>query len=105
MSWLYLIIASVFEVGWPFGMKMASLSSNKIVWIAFAIVAMAMSGVFLYVAQREIPIGVAYVMWTGIGATFTFLLGVYVFQDSVSVMKFLGIILIITGIVLLEIGK
>ena len=105
MSWLYLIIASVFEVGWPFGMKMASLGANKLSWIGFAIVAMALSGVFLYFAQKEIPIGVAYAIWTGIGATFTFLLGVYVFQDSVSLMKFLGILLIISGIVLLEIGK
>ena len=105
MSWLYLIIASVFEVGWPFGMKMASLGANKLGWIAFAIAAMALSGVFLYFAQKEIPIGVAYAIWTGIGATFTFLLGVCVFHDSVSLIKFLGILLIISGIVLLEIGK
>ena len=86
-------------------MKMASLGTNKIIWIGFAIFAMALSGVFLYFAQKEIPIGVAYAIWTGIGATFTFLLGAYVFHDSISLMKLFGIILIISGIVLLEIGK
>ena len=105
MSWLYLLIASIFEVGWPFGMKMASLNTNKLGWIIFAIIAMALSGVFLYFAQKEISIGIAYAIWTGIGATFTFLLGVYVFHDSISLMKLFGIILIISGIVLLEIGK
>jgi len=105
VSWFYLLIASIFEVGWPFGMKMASLGANKLYWIIFAIIAMALSGIFLYIAQKEIPIGIAYAIWTGIGATCTFLLGVYVFQDTVSLMKILGIVLIILGIILLEIGK
>jgi len=103
MSWLYLLIASIFEVGWPFGMKMASLGANKIGWIVFAIFAMAFSGVFLYIAQKEIPIGIAYAIWTGIGATCTFIIGVLVFHDCISLLKLLGIILIISGIVLLEI--
>ena len=105
MSWFYLIIASIFEVGWPFGMKMASLGVNKFGWILFAIVAMALSGVFLYFAQKEIPIGIAYAIWTGIGATCTFILGVLVFGDSISLLKILGVLLIIFGIILLEIGK
>ena len=104
MSWLYLLIASIFEVGWPFGMKMASLGANKIGWIVFAIFAMALSGVFLYIAQKEIPIGIAYAIWTGIGAVCTFLLGVFVFHDSISIMKIFGISLIIFGIILLEVS-
>ena len=104
MSWLYLFIASIFEVGWPYGMKMASLSDNKILWIIFAVIAMTPSGVFLYLAQKQIPIGVAYAIWTGIGATCTFLLGVYVFHDTINLMKILGVVFIITGIVFLEIS-
>ena len=105
MSWVYLLIASIFEVGWPFGMKMASSGSNKIFWILFAVVAMALSGVFLYIAQKEIPIGIAYAIWTGIGATCTFLIGAWVFGDEISLIKTFGIMLIILGIVLLEISK
>ena len=105
MSWFYLILASIFEVGWPFGMKMASIGHNKIIWIAFAVFAMALSGLFLYFAQKEIPIGVAYAIWTGIGATCTFCIGVLVFNDAISLMKILGIIFIISGILLLELGK
>ena len=83
---------------------MASISVNKVAWIVFAIVAMALSGVFLYIAQKQIPIGIAYAIWTGIGATCTFLLGVFVFQDSVSLMKLFGVALIILGVILLEIS-
>ena len=105
MSWLYLLIASIFEVGWPFGMKMASLSVNKIGWIIFAIIAMALSGLFLYIAQKEIPIGIAYAIWTGIGAVCTFALGVWVFQDTISTMKIFGVSLIILGVILLEVSQ
>ena len=105
MSWIYLIIASIFEVGWPFGMKMASSSANKLGWIIFAVIAMALSGIFLYFAQKQIPIGIAYAIWTGIGAVCTFALGVWVFQDSINLMKIFGVSLIILGIVLLEISQ
>lgn len=104
MAWLYLFIAAIFEVGWPFGMKMASISVNKVAWIIFAIIAMALSGVFLYIAQKQIPIGIAYAIWTGIGATCTFLLGVFVFHDSINMMKLFGVALIILGVILLELS-
>ena len=105
MSWLSLLIASIFEVGWPFGMKMASISESKIGWIIFAVIAMALSGIFLYFAQRQIPIGIAYAIWTGIGAVCTFALGVWVFQDSVDLMKIFGVSLIILGVILLEVSQ
>lgn len=104
MCWLYLFIASVFEVGWPFGMKMATISNSKFCWISFAIIAMALSGFFLYIAQKQIPIGIAYAIWTGIGAVCTFALGVWVFHDSISIMKIFGVSLIILGVILLEVS-
>lgn len=104
MCWLYLFIASIFEVGWPFGMKMASISQAKAGWIFFAIIAMALSGLFLYIAQKQIPIGIAYAIWTGIGAVCTFILGVFVFNDTVNLMKIFGFSLIVLGIILLEVS-
>lgn len=104
MSWAYLFIAALFEVGWPFGMKMASISPHKILWILFAIIAMTLSGVFLYLAQKEIPVGTAYAIWTGIGAACTFLIGVLVFNDTLNLMRAFGVLLIISGVVLLKIA-
>ncbi len=102
MSWIYLLIAAIFEIGWPVGFKMVSLGNHKVFWIVFAIVAMALSGVFLYIAQKEIPIGTAYAVWTGIAVIFTFIFGIIVFHDSLNLLKFLAIMLIIMGIVILK---
>lgn len=41
-------------------MKMASVTGAKVIWLIFAIVAMGLSGYFLYLAQKQIPIGTAY---------------------------------------------
>ncbi|MBP3846984.1 multidrug efflux SMR transporter [bacterium] len=102
MQWIYLLIASIFEVGWPLGLKIATNSQYRILWIIFAIIAMALSGIFLYLAQKQIPIGTAYAIWTGIGASCTFLIGVLVFHDILNLMRALGVILIIAGVVLLK---
>lgn len=104
MSWIYLFFAAIFEVGWPVGLKLAQVTSSKVLWILFAVVAMTLSGVFLYMAQKHIPIGTAYAIWTGIGAVGTFLIGVIFFHDAMSMMRFFGIILIISGVTLLKIG-
>ena len=104
MDWIYLLIAAMFEVGWPFGLKMASLGAYKFLWIGFAIIAMILSGVFLFLAQKTIPVGTAYAVWTGIGAACTFLIGVLVFNDTLNLMRALGVILIVAGVILLKIA-
>lgn len=104
MGWIYLLIAAVFEVGWPLGLKMASVSSAKVLWIIFSIIVMGLSGVFLYLAQKEIPVGTAYAIWTGIGASCTFLIGVIFFHDTLSVLRVLALFLIIAGVIMLQIA-
>ena len=61
--------------------------------------------VLLYLAQREIPIGTAYAIWTGIGAAGTFLVGVWFFQEPASLMRYFGVLLIVTGAILLKFGN
>jgi quaternary ammonium compound-resistance protein SugE len=104
VNWIFLIIAAIFEVGWPLGFKLAQVTTHKIIWITFAVISMALSGYFLYIAQREIPIGTAYSVWTGIAAVCTFLIGITFFHDAMSMLRFLGIVFVVTGIVLLKIG-
>ena len=98
-AWLYLFIAGVFEVGWPLGFKLSQTTRFKWLFIALAVVSMALSGFFLWTAQRQIPIGTAYAVWTGIGAAGTFLLGITVFGDAVNMLRLLSFALILTGIV------
>lgn len=105
MAWLYLVIAAIFEVGWPLGLKLADTpTASKYWWILFAIVAMALSGVFLFLAQKQIPIGTAYAIWTGIGTIGTFLLGIILFHDAMSLIRFFGVILILSGVIILKLS-
>jgi quaternary ammonium compound-resistance protein SugE len=53
-------------------------------WTSFAVLAMAFSSYFLYLAQRSIPMGVAYSIWTGVGAVGAFAIGVIWFDDPIN---------------------
>jgi quaternary ammonium compound-resistance protein SugE len=66
---------------------------------------MTLSGIFLWLAQREIPIGTAYAVWTGIGAAGTFMVGVFFFGDAASLMRYLGVALIIAGVATLKLAS
>ena len=103
MAWLYLIIAAVFEVGWPLGFKLSDVHPERFwMYIFLAVLSMALSGVFLYLAQRTIAVSTAYIIWTGIGAIGTFLLGICFFGDSASLLRMFFALLILVGITGLE---
>lgn len=105
MAWIYLIIAGLFEWGWPVGLKLGlSDSGLRWPWIAFAAVCMAASGAFLLMAQKTIPMGTAYAVWTGIGAVGTFVLGIVIFSESTEFARFFFVGLIIIGIVGLKLS-
>lgn len=104
MSWLYLLFAGLLEIGWPVGLKMAQEPATRWPGIAAAIGFMAASGFFLWLAQRDIPMGTAYAVWTGIGAAGTFLVGVMFFGDSASMMRYVGVLLIVAGVVTLKLA-
>ena len=105
MAWIYLVIAALFEVGWPIGLKLAQTPSfAKYLWIIFAIIAMALSGVFLFLAQKQIPIGTAYAIWTGLGTIGTFCIGIIFFNDAASLLRFFGMLLILSGVIILKLA-
>lgn len=105
MSWLFLIIAGIFEIGWPLGFKLSVVTENKYLWIIIAIISMAASGYFLWMAQKTIPIGTAYAVWTGIGATGTFIIGILFFKDPATLIRIFSATLIMIGIVGLKISS
>ena len=104
ISWIYLILAGLFEMGWPIGLKIAQMPEHRWTGIAAAIVFMSISGALLWLAQREIAIGTAYAVWTGIGAAGTFVVGVLFFNDAAGFLRWLGIAFIILGVVMLKMG-
>ncbi len=87
------------------GFKLSQESPRPWLWILVAIFSMALSGAFLWIAQKSIPIGTAYAIWTGIGAAGTFLLGLAAFNDPASTGRFLGFALILGGVIILKLSS
>ena len=106
MAWFYLLIAGFMEIGWPLGLKLSQTQNNyKFWWILFAIISMALSGVFLWMAQKTIPMGTAYAIWTGIGAVGAFVIGIYLFQDPANFFRIVSATLIVLGIIGLKLSS
>ncbi|NOQ47110.1 MAG: hypothetical protein GQ559_10660 [Desulfobulbaceae bacterium] len=99
MAWVYLIVAGIVEWGWPLGLKLGWTDKGAHYgWLAFSISCMVVSGGLLLVAQRTLPMGTAYAVWTGIGAVGTFILGIIFFGEAATLVRFFFVGLIIAGI-------
>lgn len=105
MAWVYLVLAGLFEIGWPIGLKMAQEEDSRFLGIGLALFFMAVSGFLLYTAQKTIPMGTAYAVWTAIGAAGTFLVGVLVYGDPSSLVRYIGVALIVLGVIVLKMGS
>lgn len=104
MAWLYLALAGLFEIGWPLGFKLSQQQEYRVAGIAGAAISMGLSGWLLWLAQREIPIGTAYAVWTGIGGAGTFIVGVLFFGDASSLARWAGVAMIIGGVIVLKLA-
>ncbi|HLX53407.1 MAG TPA: multidrug efflux SMR transporter [Aquella sp.] len=103
MNWIYLFLAGICEIGWPIGLKLAIDGSR--LWSLFAILAMTLSGILLFLAQKTIPMGTAYAVWTGIGAVGAFIVGVMWFKDPLTIARIGSVTFIIIGIVGLKLSS
>ena len=105
MGWLYLLLAGLCEIGWPIGLKLGwGAGGLRYGWLAFAIVCIITSGGLLLLALREIPVGTAYAIWTGIGAIGAFLVGITLFGDANTALRWAAVALITAGIIGLKLA-
>lgn len=102
-SWIMLAAAGLFEIVWAIGLKYAE-GFTRPVPSAITIGAMIVSMWLLAQAARDLPIGTAYAVWTGIGAVGAALLGIMLFQESANLMRLACIALIVLGIVGLKLS-
>ena len=84
MQWLFLVIAGFFEMGWAIGLKYSE-GFTKLVPSLFTISGMVASFFFLSLALKNLPLGTAYAIWTGIGTVGTVLLGIILFKEPLSI--------------------
>ena len=106
MNWVLLILSGCIELIFTFclGKVSKTVGVEKGLWCLGTASAIALSLFIVTKVLRTLPIGTAYAVWTGIGASCTFLLGVIIFHDAFSLMRAFGILLIIAGVILLKIG-
>jgi quaternary ammonium compound-resistance protein SugE len=97
MSWVILIVAGIFEVLWATGLKYSEGFSRLLPSI-FTLVTLVLSFVFLSMAMKDLPVSVAYPVWTGVGAIGTVISGVVILHEPFDVYRLLCVTLIIGGI-------
>lgn len=103
MSWVILFFAGLFEVGWAVGLKYTD-GFSKPMPTALTIAAMAVSLGLLGLAMKELPLGTAYAIWTGVGAVGTVIAGIILFGESMALFRLASVALIIAGLIRLKIS-
>lgn len=104
MAWIFLFLAGLLEVVWAFLMKMSDGFTKP--WptvgtLAFMIVSFGL----LSLAMKSLPLGTAYVIWTGIGAVGAFVVGIAVLGEPVTPMRVIGAVLIVSGLIVLKLAS
>jgi small multidrug resistance pump len=98
MSWLYLVIAIVFEVSGTTCMKL-SKGFTKLVPSILLFAFYGLSFGAMTVALKRIEVSVAYAIWSALGTALIALIGILWFKESVSVLKTVSLALVILGVI------
>lgn len=104
MAWFLLIIAGLFEVVWAFTMKQSG-GFTRFWPSVITLAAMLASFGLLAWSMRVLPLGTAYTVWTGIGAVGAFIVGIVVLGETVSALRVVAAVLIVSGMVLMKLSS
>jgi quaternary ammonium compound-resistance protein SugE len=104
MAWIALIVAGLFEIVWAFSMKQSdgftrlwpSLITFVTVVLSFGLLAWSM---------RTLPLGTAYMVWTGIGALGAFIIGVVFLGEAMSAFRLVAAGLIVSGLLMMKLAS
>ena len=104
MAWVLLIVAGILEVVWAYFMKVSD-GFSKLMPSILTIVFMIASFALLSYAMKSLPLGTAYMVWTGIGAVGSFAVGIFFLGEPASAMRMLAAVLIISGLILMKLSS
>lgn len=105
MGWIYLLLASLFEVGFTFCISKAkeAIAPHSYYWYIGFGICLTLGMYLLIKAVQTIPIGTAYAIFTGIGAVGTVLLGILVFKEPSSFWRLFFIFTLVCSIIGLKV--
>lgn len=104
MPWVILLVAGLFEIIWATAMKYSDGFSRPVPTVVM-MVAMAASFWLLAMAMRHLPLGTAYMVWTGIGALGSFVIGIVFLAEPATAMRLLAAALIVAGIITMKLAS
>jgi quaternary ammonium compound-resistance protein SugE len=96
-SWVILIIAGLCEIVWALGLK-SSEGLTKPYQSVVTIIFMAISVYLLAVASRQIPMGISYTIWVGIGTIGTFIGNILIFNEKTTTFQIFFFTIVVIGI-------
>ncbi|MDM5317826.1 quaternary ammonium compound efflux SMR transporter SugE [Fictibacillus sp. b24] len=102
MAWVYLFIAGIFEIVWAIGLKYTN-GFTRLWPSVVTVIGMIVSFYYLSQATKVLPIGTAYTIWTGIGAAGAVILGIILFGEPKTLLRFVFLAFVITGIIGLKV--
>jgi quaternary ammonium compound-resistance protein SugE len=101
MSWFLLVVAGLLEIIWAFAMK-ESHGYTRLAPVLVMAVAMIGSFGLLALAMRDLPLGTAYMIWTGIGAVGAFTVGVWFLGETLTAQRAAAAFLIVAGMTMMK---
>ncbi len=97
-AWIILFVAGLLEIGWAVGLKYTEGFTRLWPTVGTLISLVASMGL-LGLAVRDLPIGTAYPIWTGIGAIGTVVVGIVLLGESASLARLACVAMIVFGVI------
>jgi quaternary ammonium compound-resistance protein SugE len=98
MSWAYLVLAGLFEIGFASTLKLTEGFTRLWPTVIFA-ACLLLGFLFLEKSLKEIPIGTAYAVWTGIGAIGTAIVGILVYKEPATALRLFFLTTLVASII------
>ena len=103
-AWLALLAPGLLEIGWAIGLTYSDGLTRF--WPTSAtVLAIILSFALMAIALKSLPFGTAYAVWTGIGATGSIVVGIFLFSESADPIRILCLTLIVAGMVGLKLNS
>ena len=104
MSWIILVVAGLFEMGWAVGLKYTA-GFSRLMPTLWTVLSMIVSLWLLGIAMKNLPVGTAYAVWVGVGAVGTVIFGIVLLGEPANAGRIISVALIVAGIIGLKLAS